>query len=281
MSKGMPNAWSRSAPDLLAEVVMAATNHKGPFLVVEGPTDQRFLELKVDTSIYFVASGGKDSCLALIRLLNSEPRAFPYLGIADEDYNWLNAYNDDNLVLTDTRDLEGILIRSSALDAVIVELADRAKVDAFLQNTGISVREALLAKANFFGRVRVLGYLNGTICLDEVKPARFCGQGWTYDEDACAQVCVNLGLAADKATLMAQANAIDAPSDWHFARGHDLVDILIGGFVHVLSGKAPVRQHVEALLRQSMQRTEFETTALFARVAEWEAAKSQKIWKAA
>ncbi|WP_081419661.1 DUF4435 domain-containing protein [Xanthomonas cannabis] len=277
----LPRAWSRTPADLLAEMVMAATNHEGPFLIIEGPTDQRFFELRVEASIYFVQAGGKATCIALVRLLNTMDRPFRYLGIADEDYDWLVPEQEENLVFTDPRDLESILIRSSALDSVILELGDTDKVTYFLNRTRGSIRDALLARATFFGRVRAVGFLNGSICLDAIKPARFCNQDWTYDELACARVCVELGLSDETEKLMAEAQALNAPTEWHFARGHDLVDILIGGFAKVLGNSAPPRRYLEALLRQSMQHSEFIATNLFQRVADWEAQSNQRVWKAA
>lgn len=280
MNDGIPCAWSRTAEDLLAEVVMAATNHCGPFLIVEGPTDQRFLELKVDAAVYFVQAGGKTTCISLVRLLNSDARSFTYLGIADEDYDWIQPDAADNLVLTDTRDLESILVRSTALDSVIVELGDNAKVTDFIRQSGTTIRQALLSRALFFGRVRALGFIKGTVCLDDVKPSRFCGRDWNYNEFACAEVCVNLGLAVSVDALLEEVDALTAPTDWHFARGHDLVDILIGGLIYILSGKTYSRLQVESLLRQSMQRSEFEATSLFNRVSAWESERSQQIWRA-
>jgi len=258
---------------------MAATNHGGPFLVVEGPTDQRFLELRVDSAVYFVQSGGRATCVKVIKSLNEVERTFLYLGIADEDYDWLQPEDVPNLVFTDTRDLESLLVRTSALDSTVLELGDHTKVRAFVQRTGMSVRDALLAKATFFGRVRTYGFIKGTTCLDGINPARFCLKDWSYDEAKCAEVCVELGLADSVDALHELIQALDAPSDWHYARGHDLVDILIGGFVHVLSGKAPPRIHVESLLRQSVQREEFEQTLLFGRVAAWETATATPIWR--
>ncbi|MBV6830331.1 DUF4435 domain-containing protein [Xanthomonas euvesicatoria] len=281
MMDAIPGAWSRTPADLLAEIVMAATNHDGPFLVVEGPTDQRFLELKVDAAVYFVQAGGKSTCITLIRLLNSAARPFYYIGIVDEDYDWITPEREGNLVLTDTRDLEGILVRSTALDSVILELADKARVANFLQRSGTSIREALLKRAIFFGRIRTLGFIHGSICLEKIKPARFCNQDWSYDEAACAEVCVELGLSDSTESLLSAANSLDAPSDWHFARGHDLIDILVGGFVKIFSGNAPPRTHVEALLRQSMQKEEFVATKLFKRVSQWETESNQRIWKVA
>lgn len=280
MNEEIPSAWSRAVADLLAEVVMASTNHDGPFLIVEGPTDQRFLEMRVDAAVYFVQAGGKTTCLALVRALNSEIRKFNYLGIADEDFDWLDPETAENLVLTDTRDLECILIRSSALDSAMVELSDPARVDHFIQENGIGIREAVLRKALFFGRIRTLAFQKGsTVCLDEIKPSRFCNRDWTYDEDACARACVRIGLADSVHALLSEANGIVAPTDWHFARGHDLVDILVGGLIHSLSGKTHAKNHVEALLRQSMQRLELETTELFRRVSDWEVTSGQRIWK--
>ncbi len=279
MSQGMQSAWLRTPDDLLAELVMVSTNHSGPVVIVEGSTDERFLCLRTDPSVYFTIANGRAVCIALIHLLNSKPRPFCYLAIIDEDYQWLAPETADNMVHTDTRDLESILIRSPALDAALVELADSRLVHEFKATTGTSICEALLDRASFFGRVRTLGFLKGSVSLDTMKPARFARPDWTYDHDACADYCVQIGLADSREKLLHEASDLSAPSEWHFARGHDLVDILLGGLAHRLGGSGCKKPALEAILRQSLQHADFETTNLYRRVADWQAARSSRIWK--
>lgn len=258
---------------------MASTNHPGPYLIVEGPTDQRFLELRVDTAVYFVQAGGKSTCIALVKSLNKEARSFHYLAIVDEDYQWLNPDAETNLVLTDTRDIESMLIRSRALDAVLVEFGDRTKISFFERASGCSVRDSLLQRAVFFGRLRTIGYTKAIASLDALKPSRFAIAGWLYDHEACSQFCVDSGIADSLESLALEITQVEAPSDWHLARGHDLVDILHGGLIHALSDRKCQRPALESLLRQSMQLEEFKETGLYSRVAEWENANACKIWR--
>lgn len=279
MSDCIPAGWTRAASDLLAEVVMAATNHRGPFMIVEGPSDWRFFEPRVETAVYIVQAGGRDTCVSLVKALNEEPRVFTYVGVVDEDYDWLTPLQENNLVLTDTRDLESILMRSPALDAVVIELGDYDKVRAFVTASGATVRDALLTRAEFFGRLRASSFVAGTVSLDSIRPARFCRRDWSYDEDQCVDVCVAIGAADSSEALRTAISAVDAPSSWHLARGHDLIDILVGGLATVLGSRAPPTRHVEALLRQSIQQRDFEDTLLFNRISEWECHSQQRIWR--
>ncbi len=279
MSQGMQSPWQRTPDDLLAELVMASTNHSGPMVIVEGSTDERFLRLRTDPSVYFTIANGRSVCVALIHLLNSAPRPFYYLAIIDEDYHWLAPESADNLVLTDTRDLESMLMRTPALDAVLVELGDPELIGEFVRTTGSSIGDALLARAIFFGRLRTLGFIKGTVSLDAMKPARFARKDWTYDHDACADYCVQVGLAESREALLLHASQLTAPSEWNFARGHDLVDILLGGLLTRLGGRACNKPTLESLLRQSLQRADFEKTDLYRRVSAWETAHSCRIWK--
>lgn len=279
MLQGKQSAWQRTPHDLLAELIMVSTNHTGAVLIVEGSTDERFLSVRTDPTVYFTIANGRDVCIALIHLLNSTPRPFRYLAIIDEDYQWLAPESADNLVHTDTRDLESILIRSPAVDAALVELGDSTLVRSFVEATGAPISSALLERATFFGRVRTLGFLKGDVSLSTMKPARFARPDWSYDQEACADYCVQIGLADSREALILAASALAAPSDWHFARGHDLVDILLGGLIYRFGGKACSKPVLESLLRQSLQHADFKETALYRRVEEWENAVSCRIWK--
>jgi len=279
MSQGIQSAWQRTPEDLLAELIMVSTNHSGPILIVEGSTDERFLRVRTDPAVYFTIANGRSVCVSLIQLLNSHPRRFCYLAIIDEDYHWLFPETADNLIHTDTRDLESMLVRSPALNAVLVELGDDRLVREFSDAAGASICDALLERATFFGRVRTLGVLKGSVSLDTMKPARFARPDWTYDQDACADYCVSLGLADSREALLRDAAALQAPSQWHFARGHDLVDILLGGLAYRLGGSGCKKPALESMLRQSLQGSDFEQTNLYRRVAEWEFARSCKVWK--
>lgn len=270
--------WSRTGPDIVSEIEMASTNWTGPFLIVEGASDECFFSTRVPESVYIIEASGKRNVEAAFDILDSDAShaATLALGIVDEDYDWLTGHtiNSPNIIKQDPRDLEGMLVRSNGLRAVLAEYGDRNAIRHFESTQG-PVLDALLTRAEFFGRVRMFNALNNKVCLKKFKPQRFCDvSNWSYDHLSALDVAVGMGVHHDAYDLGVQIGLIESPSMWHVARGHDLIDILVGGLIGVFgaSGNVSTRD-VERLLRQSMQAHEFHGSGVFLRVSAWQVAK--------
>ena len=127
--------------------------HKGCFLVVEGRDDRLFCEQFIDDeACSVIVAEGKDNVVATIEMLEAD--GFPGVaGIVDADFDHIegDGCSSDNIITLETVDLEALLIRSSALDRVMVELGSRKKIAKF----GRGVRETLLAAAMPIGCLRL------------------------------------------------------------------------------------------------------------------------------
>ncbi|WP_310429004.1 DUF4435 domain-containing protein, partial [Chamaesiphon sp. VAR_48_metabat_135_sub] len=116
-------------PDRFAnEIRQQRSTFKGSFLLVEGSTDKVFYErfTDCDRCKLRVVSGKPSSKKLVIRVLEIlDEDNFPgVLGIVDADFDrCLSPLLDrsPNLILTDTHDLETLIIQSPALDKLLLE----------------------------------------------------------------------------------------------------------------------------------------------------------------
>ena len=131
---------------------------RGSFLVIEGPDDLRFWQSRVAPAHCELITGdGKQNVEgALVRL---DQRGFAgVLGIVDDDFDALveRPLPSFNLLATDAHDLECVLLRSSALERLLAEYGDPAKIRRFEDAQDCTVRTALIERGLVFGRLRWL-----------------------------------------------------------------------------------------------------------------------------
>ena len=127
--------------------------HAGCFLVVEGRDDRLLFEQFVDRQdCWVIVERGKQNVVDVVSILEDD--GFPgVVGVVDADFDHFEGISQagDNIIVLETVDLEALLIRSTALDRVLVELGSVKKIAKF----GASVREALLAAALPIGCLRL------------------------------------------------------------------------------------------------------------------------------
>jgi len=131
-------------------------------LLLEGEDDHRFWDRRVSQGCELVIGDGKQNVEGAVRRLDTR-RFSGALGIVDADFDRLQgrALPSPNLLATDAHDLECVLLRSPALDGVLAEYGDRAKIRRFEATQGGTVRDALLARGLIFGRLRWLALRRG------------------------------------------------------------------------------------------------------------------------
>lgn len=267
---------SREVGDLISEInMMLAVNQNSVFWLVEGITDVKFFKTRVNDSITLIECSGKYKLLNTIRRISqvSALQDLPVLGIVDNDYDWLQRIvHPDNVVCTEPRDLEGILIRANCLECVLSEFGNLSLIKRFTDSEG-PVIDAILARALIFGKIRAVNSLNHQVCLKAFKPMQFFKQGWTYDYNATLLRAVRLGVADSVETLELQIQGLPESDPWHYVRGHDAIDILCGGLMGTLGDRAVGPPQIEPVLRQSLSATQFEATHVHRASASWHASK--------
>ena len=135
------------------EIRLKRQQHNGCFLVVEGRDDRLFFEQYIDAdSCAIVVADGKQNVAEVIHLLD-EDCFTGVVGVVDADLDRLLdiELESNNIIVLETVDLEALLIQSSALERVLVELGSRGKIARFEKD----VREALLEAATTIGCLRL------------------------------------------------------------------------------------------------------------------------------
>jgi hypothetical protein len=146
-------------------IKMRRSTFTGTFILVEGSSDKIFYERLVDkvACALVILSGKPSSKLRVIEVLSTleESNFHGVLAIVDADFDRLNIslYSSPNLILTDTHDLETMLINSSALEKVLVEFGSEEKIVKF----GQDIRTVLLELG------MPIGYLRWVSQLDELN----------------------------------------------------------------------------------------------------------------
>lgn len=112
-------------PDVLANMIrlIRSGGHKGTILAVEGDTDARVYKVFVDTErCKTFPCNGKDNVLGILKILEKE--FFKGLiAITDADFQRLDGENTPftNLLLTDTHDLESMILSCQELFSRILD----------------------------------------------------------------------------------------------------------------------------------------------------------------
>ena len=152
----------RSAIVKANEIRLKRQVHKGCFLVVEGRDDRLFFEQFVDRdACWITVAEGKETVVNVV--LSLEAKRFPgIVGVVDADFDHIEGgqWSSENLITLEAVDLEALLIRSSALERVLVELGCSDKISDF----GKDVRETLVAAAAKIGCLRLYS-LRAGLCL--------------------------------------------------------------------------------------------------------------------
>lgn len=252
----------------------------GAFLLVEGSTDKTFYERFVhkNTCAIVSPSGKPSSKLRVIEVLTIlEQASFPgILAIVDADFDHLEglSHNNPNLIITDTHDLETMLLNSPALDKVMAEFGSAEKIAKF----GQDVKTVLLEAGIIVGYLRWVSQIDGlNLTFSSIKFSNFINEK-TLEADLSKlmQEVKNksqIHLASkDLGERMAKQRS-NFHDPWQVCCGHDLVEILALGLRKALgSAKASDvnTANLERSLRLAYEEIYFRTTQLYVSICRWE-----------
>ncbi|MBF0474628.1 MAG: DUF4435 domain-containing protein [Deltaproteobacteria bacterium] len=205
------------------------------FLVVEGPTDRDIFDRLIDQNNcdIKVASGKDNVIMVLKELQKGKDRFEGVLGVIDTDFWMLNgtASPVDNLFLTDTHDLETMIISSPALEEVVRDYSPPDCVLSPEEMTAI-IRGTLISIGKDIGYLR---WLNDTESLG----LRFEGLPITDFVEPMTQVIDIAGLTSatrvggngdslEEAVIKHKFCELQevAADPWQLCQGHDLMSLL-------------------------------------------------------
>lgn len=215
------------------EIRLHRSVHKGVFLVLEGRDDRLFYERFICAATCKIkVAPNKPNVCEVIRILDGV--GFPgVIGIIDSDFDEVEGriLGSANIFRGHGHDLEGMLLQSSALDAVLIELGSSEKIARF----GRDPRAAILAAAFPVSCLRLYSERNGGLLrFKGVRHRNFVSStNLEIDRYGLVQEVKNCSQRQDirEATLIAAIDAIAAEGHdpWKMCAAPDLLAALSVG----------------------------------------------------
>ena len=261
---------------------MTRTQFSGTFVIVEGktadlPVYRRLVDSK-QTKI--TPAHNKDNALAALKILEDD-HFLGVLAIVDADFWRLEGLDptSPNLFITDTHDLETMLLESLSLEKLLDEFGSEQKITNFVANNNMDVRQALLVAARPIGYLRwVSQRSNLSLTFEDLVFSRFIDDDTLHiDIGDLIRVVKNKSNRHDLDDNYLQGK-IDELADskhnsWDICCGHDLVCILSFGLRSILGSNNTNKVEPEALerlLRTGYESAYFLSTQLYCSLREWE-----------
>ena len=271
-----------TADDVANGIRMVRAQFSGTFLIVEGQTaDLRVYKRLVDSERAQVTPAhNKDNTLAALKILEEADFA-GVVAIVDADFWRLEGLDptSPNQFITDTHDLETMLLESPVLDKLLDEFGSAQKITDFAANNNMDVRQALLVAARPIGYLRWVSQ-RGDLSLkfEGIVFSRFIDHDTLHiDISELIREVKNKSRRHDLDDNDLR-NKIDQLTDpqhnsWDICCGHDLVCILSFGLRSILGSNNTNKVEPEALerlLRTGYESAYFLSTQLYCSLRGWE-----------
>lgn len=268
--------------DIANAVRMMRSQSPGAFMIVEGDTDARVYGRFIDRAhCEVIPAHGKDNALIAVKLLE-KGRLRGILAIVDSDFWKLEDVIPDmeQVIVTDTHDLETMILSSEALEVVLNEFGSAKK----MEKIGKPVREALLETGLPIGYFRWMSSSKMDNLLLNFSNLKFSAVITVHGKTLSTDIDSLIGEVKTgsfntmpdskeiKARLLSflQDNRYDP---WQVCSGHDLVHILTIGLREAFGGRSAKNityEVIDRILRIAYTYEEFSRTELYASIKEWE-----------
>ena len=267
-------------PDRIANkirLLRTQSQYRGSFLIVEGDTDARLWKNLVDSTKCRVENAyNKKNAVTVLNILEQGNFA-GVLAVVDADFDILegSVSLSQNLLFTDTHDLETMLLKSPALDKVLLEHGSEDKINSF----GKDIRQTLLESAKVIGYLRWAS-LKFDYCLKFERLAfnKFVDdRTLALNESKLLQTVKNNSQKPrlDEPEIRANMDSLktDTQDMWYICCGHDMISILSIALCKALgscSSKEVDPNVLEINLRLAYESAHFRLTKLYIAIQTWE-----------
>lgn len=254
--------------------------HKGSFLILEGDTDVRVFKRFVDeTNCKVIPAHGKDHAIDVLDILEKE-NFKGLLVIVDADFWHLDGFKPDNvnLLLTDTHDLETMILSASeVLDKILSEFGSDKKMKLIAK----PVINLVLECASPIGFLRWISSpskdnlnlkFRGLAFESFVDKAKLHININKFIEDVrnhSGDVDINEKAIKNKIKSLKKENL----DPWQVCSGHDMVQILAIGLRFVFGNrksKTLTAEILEGMLRVAYEYSHFRLSRLHQSIKKWE-----------
>lgn len=265
--------------DRANSIRMNRSLHSGAFLLVEGDTDLRFYKKFIDDiNCILMPAFGKNNAIRALEILEAE--GFKgVLAIVDADFWKFDGVDpgSPNIILTDTYDLQSMLICSNALDKVLNDFGEHRKMNGMRK----PIRDLLLEVTQPIGFFRWL-----SIHKISVSNLNFKGLPFHKFVDRKLLIINIDGLIEElknnsKHFLLNEGEIkikieeiMNTEYDpWQVCLGCDMIEILTIGLRHIFgkrSARSMTPEILEGVLRVAYDDTCFCSAQLYDLLKQWE-----------
>ncbi|AMK13823.1 hypothetical protein AUP07_0774 [methanogenic archaeon mixed culture ISO4-G1] len=274
--------------DICNQISMNRSLFKGTILVTEGSTDQRLYSKFVEPKgAKILPAYSKSNVINVLRKMESR-RDGKVLGIVDRDLDDLNGKTVvPPLFYTDNRDMEMMLIVSNALDDVLMEYADRDRMERFCRGSN-HVRDVILDAAYPLGLLMYVSHVRGyNLNFKGLNFHDFIDRRTlSTDVQKMVQAVIEntLGCELSKRAVVKdlQSHMASHPDHRALSRGHDAVSILLIGLKEVFgsyNSSALNEGSLGGALRLAFSFDDFRETELYSGTKKWAESRGIRLWK--
>lgn len=271
-----------TAHDIANEIRMTRSQFTGSFLIVEGETaDLRvYGRLVYPESCQIVPAHGKENAMGSLEILENEGFA-GILAIVDADFWRLEGMEPSsvNIFMTDTHDLETMILKSPALEKLLDEFGASEKMATIIQQRGANIRQILLDIGRPMGYFRWISQqYDYSLTFNDIVYSRFIdNRTLVLNISEMIRTIKNKSSRHDLDEKYLQ-NLIDEVTDeehdsWDVCSGHDLVCILSLGLCRAFGSNksGEVRpEMLEKFLRTGYEAVYFYSIQLYQFLKNWE-----------
>ena len=267
-------------PDRIANkirLLRTQSQYRGSFLIVEGDTDARLWKNLVDSTKCRVENAyNKKNAVTVLNILEQGNFA-GVLAVVDADFDILegSVSLSQNLLFTDTHDLETMLLKSPALDKVLLEHGSEDKIKGFAKD----IRQTLLESAKVIGYLRWAS-LKFDYCLkfEDLAFKKFVDdRTLILNQSELIKTVKNnsqkQGLDEPEITAKMDSLKTNNQNMWYICCGHDMICILSIALCKALGSCQPHKVEPNVLeqdLRLAYESSYFCKTQLYAAIQQWE-----------
>ncbi|MBF0336949.1 MAG: DUF4435 domain-containing protein [Nitrospirae bacterium] len=250
------------------------SGYGGSFFIVEGETDVRLYGDFINASSCRILSGyGREKVIKILEILETG-KFHGILAVVDADYWRLDNYviTSKNLLMTDTHDIETMILQSAAFDKFISEYRSSDKLKTS------NVLDLLTNNALPIGYLRWISsrtQKNLDLIFKDIKYEVFIDHV-TLSIDV-KKMIKDVLL---KSNMQSRLNENDLEADIHnkMTRNYDVMQVCCGkDLIHILSvgskklfGKHMNSEDIQRILRLTYNIIHFSVSALYGSIRTWE-----------
>lgn len=285
----------------IANAIMMDNSFKGHYLIVEGNKDYKlFSKFIDDKNVKIKEAFGFEKVKLALQIL-SDRGYTNKLGIIDCDFSEiLNIeHNVDGLFITDMHDIEVMIIKTQSLETVLRTFVSTAKIKAFENKKGKSIRESIFEIGQEIGYLKLANKIHdlGIIFKPQTadgnqikykdfiddKEFNFNGRKsminslLNYSRSKSKNLKLELEITQRLDEIASKTYDIN-----HVVNGHDLSNIILLLIKKVFSSTSKMLNDFNAIedsLTLAYEYEDFKKTELYKGIANFEIANTTTIWR--